>query len=155
MAPRKIPLAQRFWSKVKKTNTCWLWQATVFTNGYGSFRVTSKNKSVAHRVSWILSHGDIPDGLNVLHKCDVRLCVNPQHLFLGTQLENIADMIRKGRKRLPVQARGMKSTKAKLTDQDVYAIRASSDTIRALARQYGVAPNTIDAVKSRRSWSHI
>jgi hypothetical protein len=97
-----IPLVNRFWSKVNKTETCWLWTSNVHTNGYGQI-AESRNGRLrqrwlwAHRVAWELTHGPIADGLRVLHRCDVPTCVNPDHLFLGTQIENIADSVRKGR----------------------------------------------------------
>lgn len=97
-----IPIADRFWSKVQKTDACWLWTSNVHHNGYGQI-AQSRNGATrqrwvwAHRVAWELTHGPIADGLLVLHRCDTPLCVNPAHLFLGTHLENIADSVRKGR----------------------------------------------------------
>ena len=87
----------RFWSKVNKTDTCWLWTASSRTDGYGVIGIEGKTKS-AHRVSWQLTYGDIPDGLYVCHHCDNKLCVNPNHLFLGTAKDNTQDMIQKGRR---------------------------------------------------------
>ena len=90
-----IPLEIRFWSKVNKTETCWLWTASLDKAGYGYFKAL--NQRNAHRVSWAMHKGPIPNGMWVLHKCDVRNCVNPEHLFLGDQFANMADMVSKGR----------------------------------------------------------
>ncbi len=88
---------QRFWLKVKKTDMCWLWKGYLTRkNGYGKISFNKKDQ-VAHRVSWQLKNGDIPTGMSVLHKCDNPPCVNPDHLFLGTQRDNVLDMVRKKR----------------------------------------------------------
>lgn len=101
------PLADRFWEKVDKNGSvhpvlgtrCWMWTASLGTAGYGQIGVGGRGvpPGASHRVSWELHFGPIPDGLNVLHKCDVKPCVNPAHFFLGTLLDNNADMKAKGR----------------------------------------------------------
>ena len=87
-----------FWVKADKTESCWLWQALKNKTGYGVVNYNYKTQ-LAHRVAWTLTHGDIPAGLYVCHKCDTPGCINPDHLFLGTQLENMRDMASKGRSR--------------------------------------------------------
>ena len=87
---------QRFWDKVQKTETCWNWIAGDRGNGYGAFRFRKKVWD-AHRVSWVLANGEIPDKLLVCHKCDNRRCVNPNHLFLGSFTDNLLDSFNKGR----------------------------------------------------------
>ena len=83
---------ERFWSKVEKSESCWMWKGKTNNSGYGSICGTS-----SHRFSWALFRGRIPEGMRVLHVCDIRKCVNPDHLFLGTQLQNILDAKQKGR----------------------------------------------------------
>lgn len=94
---RAIPIEQRFWTKVQKSDGCWLWTATK-TKGYGMILGPNRIPLQAHRVAWRLTFGDIPSGLSVLHHCDVPLCVNPAHLWLGTQKDNLEDAERKGRR---------------------------------------------------------
>ncbi len=94
----RTPFEVRFWHKVNKTETCWLWTGHTNYSGYGLFRRSRGSQEVrAHRVSWDLHYGQVPEGLLVLHKCDVRNCVNPDHLFLGTQPDNVRDCEVKGR----------------------------------------------------------
>ena len=104
MGAQSIPVEQRFLAKVhhEPNSGCWLWGASLDGKGYGQFQMGTKNKQKlvrAHRVSWELEREPIPDGLHVLHKCDIRPCVNPDHLFLGTQKDNLVDMAQKGRAR--------------------------------------------------------
>lgn len=97
---KKRPVEERFWEKVEKLTDCWVWTAGTDDKGYG--RILNKRKehggeTRAHRLSWILHNGPIPTGLYVLHKCDNPPCVRPDHLFLGTNLDNMRDMKEKGR----------------------------------------------------------
>lgn len=100
---RRVPLERRFWSKVDKSagdSGCWLWMAARNARGYGCVgRDVGRGYWLAHRVSWELANGPIPDGLFVLHRCDVPSCVNPHHLFVGTNADNMRDMALKGRGR--------------------------------------------------------
>lgn len=89
-------IAVRFWKKVKKTKTCWLWTGYKHSMGYGQFRLNNKNIS-AHRLSWILNRGPIPKGMYVCHTCDNPSCIRPLHLFLGTPLDNKTDSVKKNR----------------------------------------------------------
>jgi len=141
---------ERFYNKVNKQaeNGCWTWTASCFHRGYGQFKLGGTMKS-AHRVSWMFEHGPIPAGLHVLHRCDNRRCVNPDHLWLGTHADNMRDKAEKGR------AAGESHPNAKLTEADVHAIRADKRSQRAIAAEYGVSISQIGFIKNRKRWSHI
>lgn len=107
---KQCSIACRFWSKVSRVeNGCWEWQWSVFKQtGYGQFALDAKTPVNAHRMSWELVNGTIPSDLSVLHRCDNRKCVNPEHLFLGTQQDNVVDMVKKKRH---VGTKGWKASK--------------------------------------------
>jgi hypothetical protein len=96
LGPRFEPEPDRFWNKVKRSRGCWLWTGAITSWGYGWFQRTAGVPHYAHRVAWEFTHGAAPNGL-VLHKCDVRHCVNPDHLYVGTQADNMRDMASRGR----------------------------------------------------------
>ena len=128
---------------------CWLWLLSLKVDGYGHATFNSKYIG-AHRLAWIAFKGEIPDGLHVLHRCDTRCCVNPEHLFLGTNRDNIDDMLRKGRSR-----RGERHLDAKLTEEQVRAIRKDPRTHRELSAEYGVGYGVIGQIKRREIWKHV
>lgn len=156
MMTKKIKsLEDRFWEKVDKTKDCWEWQAAVGKrNHYGYFALSKHKIITAHRASWLLAYGNIPAGLDVCHKCDNRACVNPDHLFLGTRAENMADAARKGR-----TTKGIRDSQAKLNDNSVREIRekysAGGIFYRQLAEEYGVSSTTIRKAINRTHWSHV
>ncbi len=150
-------MMKRFWNKVdrRESNECWNWQACMTRLGYGLFWFSSKNRS-AHRVAWILTHGEIPNGLHVLHKCDNPACVNPSHLFLGTQRDNIHDAIEKGRHKLP-DNRGERCGTSKLTRTDVLEIRRLSGLgakQKKIAAMFQVSQSNISMIVNHKNWSH-
>lgn len=148
-----MPAKERFWTKVRKQHDgCWVWTGSRSDTGYGSFH--DGRPFATHRYSWEIHHGPIPEGLCVLHRCDNRACVNPDHLWLGTKAENSRDMAEKGRERVPSQP-GESHHSAKLTEDAVLAIRASDETGVALAKRYGVSPSLISLVRRRRAWQHL
>lgn len=142
---------------IPEPNTgCWLWEASHKPNGYGYMWAGTK-KEHSHRLSYTLFKGPIPNGLNILHKCDQPACINPDHLFTGTQAENLQDCVRKGR-HTKVALKGSTNPKAKLTDADIQEIRATPKRPRYLydlATKFGVSRGTICSVKRGRSWGHV
>ena len=153
----KSAITSRFLTRVEITSTCWLWTGSLNRLGYGQCSGPLYGSTKAHRASYLLFNGDIPDGLCVMHLCDVRNCVNPKHLVVGTQAENVADMIQKGRCRR-VGKRGSASHFAKLTESEVREIRqkcAGGNTQISLAVEYSVSPMTISRLIRRESWSHV
>lgn len=154
--PVKFTILQRFNQKwiLDKDSGCHVWTAsTLGAHGYGQFRVRDGSEGTpvgAHRVSWTLHRGLIPSDLCVLHKCDRPLCVNPEHLFLGTVRDNNADAKRKGRSSCGFRERHWK---AKFTEQQVASIRCSTDSRLVLARRYSVHPETISKIRNMRSWT--
>jgi hypothetical protein len=142
----------RFWDKVKKTDGCWLWTGAIDVHGYGEMHLGSQTPR-AHRLSWMLANGPIPDGLFVCHQCDNRACVRPSHLFLGTNQENLDDMKAKGRKQ-----KGEQCPKSKLTQEEVLAIRADIErgqTVKGTARKYGICPHSVRDIRNRVSWGWL
>lgn len=150
-------LEERFFRKIVVTDDCWKWVGPVRPNGYGHIQVGGKGSPTisAHRLSYQIHKGEIPEGLVVMHSCDNPSCVNPDHLSVGTYKENTADMIAKGRKRT-VAPKGTGNGKAKLNDGLVRYIRQNSNRPHAeLARELNLSPNCIRGVKTGRTWSHV
>ena len=149
-------LKERFWSKVIFGEGCWEWAGFLFTCGYGGIRDDDAKQSprYAHRVSWQLHFGAIPDGLQICHKCDNPKCVRPDHLFLGTQADNNWDCATKGRQPgSRGKMRGENHPRAKLTWEIARAIRANTtDPNIVLARRYNIDPSIITRIKNGRMW---
>ena len=147
----------RFWDKVRIGDYCWEWQAQVVRNGYGRFRFFTR-KTLAHRASWQMVNGPIPHGLFVCHKCDNRRCVRPSHLFLGTNEDNMADMVAKGRSAACKRV-GEDSPVSKLTDDSVREIRrmAAARLLpqMEIAKRFGVCRTTVKNIIGRRAWRHV
>lgn len=174
LPPLKPQDVQRFWSKVSKTDTCWRWTGTIAKNGYGCLKVsmgsrTNKAMPAAHRISYFLHHHTDPGHWLVCHTCDNRLCVNPEHLFLGTSADNSADMARKGRaasgdrnaSRLypEKRKRGAANRSTKLTVAQVLEIRqryaTGTITAVALGKEFGVQGCAVLVIHHRKTWKYI
>lgn len=151
--PKPHTLEEAFWRNVdqKDEHECWIWTGNVGTNTYG--RLTfNKRTELAHRLSYMLHYGQIPEGYWVLHHCDVRICVNPWHLFIGTNLDNVHDAVHKRR-----HCHGINHPRTILSEQDVQEIRRLAGAVpsRILAKKYGVHRTTISYVQLRNTWKHV
>lgn len=148
-----LSLQERFDGYVDKSGDCWLWTNYRDKNGYGRLNINNR-PILAHRISWELHCGEITPEEHVLHRCDNPPCVNPAHLFLGDQVANNADMMAKGRFN-PGVSKGSAHGCAKLNEEQVLKIRASSTHSQELADHYGVSRTTINDIRARRIWRHI
>ena len=149
------PLEERFWSNVLKTDSCWLWTAGLDNHGYGYSMTPNKQSGKAHRVAWELTNGEIPAGLGVLHRRDNPRCVNPDHLFLGTQADNMHDMWRKGR---GADRRGENQGRHVLTEdqaREVLRRALTGEDQSLIASEFGVHRVTVCSIKNRRTWKHL
>lgn len=167
--------AVRFWEHVQKSEECWIWTGSISAYGYGLTCRNSKTER-AHRMAYELTYGQIPEGTLVLHKCDNRACVRPDHLFLGTQSDNIKDMDNKGRrpkphpnsgkhgnhcwaKRFPEKVlRGESNPRAVLCANDVRVVRemlARGESKTRIAKTFGVTRGAIGSIYYGRTWAHI
>lgn len=141
--------AADFFAQVKRIEGgCWEWQGSLWATGYGRFHFQDKSMK-AHRMSWFFARGEIPEQC-LLHRCDNRLCVNPDHLFVGTRTDNNADKVAKGR-----QAKGEALNTAKVTTHDVAAIRAACSSSKEIAEQYGLSWGHINKIRGGRVWTHV
>jgi hypothetical protein len=165
VAAKKTPAEARFWSKVHKTESCWLWTGSVNEHGYGKFFDGNGRLVGAHRFSWQLANGPIPDDLYVCHDCpggDNRRCVNPTHLFLGDHSANVADAVKKRvywtGPRPECARHGESNHNAKLTEEQVLAIRqmrADGVQLKVIAARFGVSHKLVCSITLRRKWKHI
>lgn len=145
---------ERFWAKVQKTPTCWLWKESKTNKGYGRIKRDGRNV-LAHRASYELTYGPIPEGegyhgMCVCHTCDNRVCVRPDHLFLGSQGDNMADKKEKSR-----AASGDRNGRAKLTAEQVLAIRAATGSQVKIASAYMVSKSLVGYIRTGKLWAHV
>ena len=152
-------LIERFESKFtpEPMSGCWLWTGAYRKDGYGAFYVNGKIRSKASRVSFEIYNGIIPAGMSVLHTCDMPSCVNPHHLFLGTQKDNMADMFRKGRDNKGNRS-GEINPMSKLDESDVLfirLIRMYGVPINEIAIEFNIKKSTVSSIINRQSWKHI
>ncbi len=177
-------MADSFWRRVRKGDGCWIWTGEKYQNGYGRFnwRYSPRCSTTAHRAAYMLTNGPIADGMIACHRCDVRDCVNPSHIFIGSHLDNMRDMREKGRgstgashaaavsigaqkgedhwtKRTPGRtSKGATHYSTSLTEDDVREIRrrsAGSETQRAIAAEFGLSEPTVSSIVHRKRWAHV
>lgn len=160
----RTTLAERFWKRVRKSeaqNGCWIWIGRLSDSGYGMIDrgPADANQTGAHRASWEIHRGQIPNGMWVLHNCpggDNRACVRPDHLWLGTVADNNADAVRKGANRGAI---GTANASAKLDEMKVREIRAAyaaGDVAQlTLGRRYGVSQEVISRIVRFQAWTHV
>lgn len=148
-----LTLRERFFLYTRKKDGCWDWVGYRDPNGYGRLNVNGR-PVLGSRISYMLHYGDIPKGGVVCHKCDNPQCVNPEHLFLGTQADNVADMHAKGRARKRA-LKGEAHHAAKVTEVIVREVRGRIEPTSYLADLYGLSRTTIDDIRKRRSWAHV
>lgn len=157
----KVPIKDRLLGCVESTEEgkCWLWKCHISPNGYGRIQLEGTSK-LAHRVSFeAFNNTEIPEGMYVCHVCDVKHCVNPAHLFLGTPTDNMQDMIRKGRKKHSLTGKcGELALRRKLSAEQVLEIRrrrSNGESQRQLAAAFGVDNSNIFLICKRVTWRHI
>lgn len=154
MAKKPSEIIDRLMARSKKVGDCLEWTGKVDSQGYGSLRLAGYDKprkyGKAHRLSYKNFFPEWDGVLSVLHKCDNRRCWNPDHLFLGTQKDNMHDMVAKGRSQ-----KGSKHSQAKLTEEDVRSIRASILGSNALAKLYSISPSSVDQIRWGKTWRHV
>jgi len=153
---------ERFIPKVNKTDTCWLWTGHISKEGYGKFSLRKNNvrvETLAHRISWIIHNGPIPDGMCVLHDCpggDNPACCNPDHLWRGTDLDNHKDREEKGRGNQP---KGEKNGQSKLTESQVIELRRryrkNCATFKQLGIEFGISATTAESIVKGKIWKHL
>lgn len=161
-AHRVTPIEERFWAKVQKTDTCWLWTGAT-TGGYGVLNSGGVDAKIirAPRLSYEIHNGPIVGDFDICHRCDNPACVRPDHLFLGTAKDNVADMMAKGRgnKTTENAAKGEQHGMAKLNAEQVLAIRAKYATgttsTRKLAAEFNISRRSIMFIVQRKHWAHI
>lgn len=152
--------AEKFWGRVALGDVhpihgqCWIWTGFIMDNGYG--KCNSLPEVLTHRYAWLITNGSIPDGLDVLHKCDNRMCVNPDHLFVGTHQDNMDDKITKGN-----QVRGETCVQHKVTEEQVREIRrrykrySHKHGSGALAREFGIGEVEVWRIVMLKRWEHV
>lgn len=152
---KKVDLITRFWLLVDKRSDeeCWNWLGNK-RNGYGRFWVEDRLLS-AHRVSWELAYGSIKEGIKVLHHCDNPSCVNPSHLFLGTQTDNMQDMTKKNRRKGPIgsECHNVRLDETKV--KDIRIARLNGLEYTEIASLFGVSKGCINHILNGRSWTWL
>lgn len=153
----KVSAETRFWSHVQRGPGCWEWQGRLSDDGYGRTSIGNRHNQGAHRAAWEMAVGQIPDGLHVCHTCDNRRCVRPDHLFLGTNHDNILDRQTKGRSK-NLFASGEKHPRSALTEQHVREIRSrreAGESGLTIAKLFGITHQQVYRIANHTAWEHI
>lgn len=142
----------RFWSMVDQSGACWLWTGARTALSYGIFtgRIDAQSFDKAHRYSYALANGSIPDGMHVLHRCDNRWCVNPEHLWLGTQADNVRDAHIKGR-----HVNGSRVGTSRFDEATIIKIRTANGDIADIAKQFGCDYTHVMRIQKSECWKHL
>lgn len=153
--PKATPATERFWRYVEKTAECWNWTGSLDASGYGSIHGDLRETLRAHRLAWEIKHRrSVPSGMHVCHSCDNRKCVNPDHLFLGTNADNVADKVKKGRQST-IHLYGEAHGAAKITEAQARQIKAATGTMREIGSRYGISPASVCRIRTGKQWPHL
>ena len=152
MARPRIPISEKIANKVAKIPEagCWIWLGAITNHGYGRMTLGRKTHIAAHRASYELKNGPIPDGMLALHHCDIKWCVNPDHIFLGTQQNNMDDKVCKNR-----QANGVKHGMSKLTEEQAKEAKFGNVKPTELAKKFNCSATMIRQIRSGLYWKHL
>lgn len=148
----KIPIAQKIdqYSIKIPESGCWIWDGAVTNHGYGTLTYGANTNISAHRASYELKHGPIPLGMLALHRCDIKCCVNPDHIFLGSQQDNMTDMVCKNR-----QAKGGRHGQTKLTEPQALEAKFGKEKPIKLAKKFNCTAANIRQIRNGLSWKHL
>lgn len=148
-------LAERLWrhSMPVPECGCWIWLSST-NKRYGQLNLRKSIVS-AHRLSWQVFRGEIPEGMHVLHRCDVRECINPDHLYLGSDLENARDRVAHGTQNVPPRMLGSNHPMALIDEVTAIEIKNAVGTHTAISKRFGVSRSTVGHIKTGRQWSHV
>jgi len=146
------PLQERFnrLVQVATDSGCWLWQGAINSDGYGNMRDENGKVESSHRIAWRIFKGQIPPKMSVLHKCDNPPCANPDHLFLGFQVDNNIDCYKKGRR----NNNGVNNPRCKLTKETVDKIRIDGRVSHIIASEYGISSSHVRRLKNGKDWAN-
>jgi hypothetical protein len=146
--------ADLFWERVDKSGECWIWLGRVAGKGYGQITTKWFTTEIAHRIAYMLEVGPVPDGMLVCHHCDTRLCMRPSHLFIGTDRDNVQDMLRKGRSNRVGEANPC----ARVTEEQVTRLRAlhrSGLSVTECANRVGMTTANAYTIVKGLTWKHV